>query len=194
MVLGRLIVSVHGEQFALIAPRKTTKIFVWCDFITLNIQGNGAGLAANDDLATVGQAIVVAGLFLQLIVLVLYVLAVGVFHIRFEKHTSNKEHQGADRGGHDCSAGISWRQGLKMLYVTNALIIFRSIFRVVEYLMGMDGYLLSNEWPLVVFDAVPMLTLQAVFLFWYPNHFRYLQVEEAGEGQELVNRGNSLPK
>jgi hypothetical protein len=190
MVLGRLISSVHGERFALVAHRKTTKIFVWCDFITLNVQGNGAGLAANDNLATVGQAIVVAGLFLQLIVLVLYVLVVGVFHRRFQRHVSTKEHQTRERNGHDFSVGISWRQWLKMLYVTSGLIIYRSIFRVVEYLMGVDGYLLSNEWPLVVFDAVPMLVLQIVFLVWYPSGFSYFQVAEGGEGQELVEHGS----
>ncbi len=45
----------------------------------------------------------------------------------------------------------------------------RSIFRVVEYLQGFDGYLLSHEAYLYVFDSVLMLVLLVVFNVVHPS-------------------------
>ncbi|RBQ94622.1 hypothetical protein VDGD_20309 [Verticillium dahliae] len=47
---------------------------------------------------------------------------------------------------------------MMMLYATSALILVRCTFRIIDYIMGPEGYLLSNEWPLFVFD----LTLMAL--------------------------------
>lgn len=55
-----------------------------------------------------------------------------------------------------------------MLYSTSVLIIVRSVFRVAEFAMGNNGYLLSNEWPLYVFDTIPMLVVCLLFFVWYP--------------------------
>lgn len=59
---------------------------------------------------------------------------------------------------------------MHMLYGVSILIIIRSIFRIVEYLMGTTGYMLEHEWTLDVFDTVPMLIAAAVFWFRYPNN------------------------
>ena len=56
-----------------------------------------------------------------------------------------------------------------MLYACSALITVRSVFRVVEYIMGTDGFLLSHEWPTYSFDAVLMLAVQVIFVVWFPD-------------------------
>lgn len=65
-----------------------------------------------------------------------------------------------------------------MLYGTSALIMVRSIFRVVEYVMGRDGYPLQHEWTLYVFDALLMVLAMVVFAWWYPGR---LNVPPGGE-------------
>lgn len=45
----------------------------------------------------------------------------------------------------------------------------RSIFRVVEYLQGFDGYLLSHEYYLYIFDAVLMLCVIVIFNVVHPS-------------------------
>jgi hypothetical protein len=45
----------------------------------------------------------------------------------------------------------------------------RSVFWVIEYGMGRDGYLLSHEWPMYVFDSALMVTTAFVFGWWYPG-------------------------
>lgn len=46
---------------------------------------------------------------------------------------------------------LPWKQHLYTLYTVSLLIMARSIFRVVEYAMGQDGYPLTHEWTLYVF-------------------------------------------
>ena len=57
---------------------------------------------------------------------------------------------------------------MHMLYGISALIIIRSVFRIVEYVMGTSGYPLRHEWTLYVFDTIPMLVSTALFYFRYP--------------------------
>lgn len=56
-----------------------------------------------------------------------------------------------------------------MLYAVSGLIMIRSIFCVVEYLMGNEGYPLSHEWTLYIFDSVLMLLVTVIFYLRYPS-------------------------
>lgn len=62
-----------------------------------------------------------------------------------------------------------------MLYPTSTLILVRSLFRIIEYFMGSDGYLLENEWPLYVFDGLLMAAAMVIFYVWYPSKIRPFQ-------------------
>ena len=55
------------------------------------------------------------------------------------------------------------------LYAASGLIMFRSIFRVVEYVQGNNGYLLRHEYFLYIFDAVLMLVVMVLFNFIHPS-------------------------
>ena len=51
---------------------------------------------------------------------------------------------------------MDWQKHLYALYVASMLILVRSVFRVIEYVMGNNGYLLKKEVFLYTFDAVLM--------------------------------------
>ncbi|KAL2444211.1 hypothetical protein ABEF95_015908 [Exophiala dermatitidis] len=182
MVLSRLIRSVPGgERLSLIRPTsRLTKIFVWGDIVSLNVQGNGAGLTVHQDKQKLGQGIVVAGLFLQLLLFGLFVAVALVFDMRMRRRVHDNDGVGASDDhvlitatstSTSPNSSSPWRQGLLMLYSCSALIMIRSIFRIVEYLSGVDGYLLSREWPMYAFDAGPMFAVQMIFLVWFPHKF-----------------------
>ncbi|KAI1624899.1 RTA1 like protein-domain-containing protein [Exophiala viscosa] len=176
MVLGRLTRSVHGERFSVVHPRWITRLFVLGDFLALNVQGNGAGLMAKQKTQKIGQGIVVAGLFVQLMIFGFFIVVAAVFHVRMRRSRAKEPRSSTD---------IPWRQGLAMLYACSGLIIVRSIFRVVEYIMGTDGYPLTHEWTIYVFDAAPMWTVQVIFFLWFPDKLN--KASEGGEdGQMLV--------
>lgn len=79
-----------------------------------------------------------------------------------------------------------------MIYVANTLIFGRSVFRVVEYMQGHDGYSLTHEWTLYTFDAVPMFVVTIIFWYWYPG---YVQPDvDDVERIELANSGSKFAR
>lgn len=64
--------------------------------------------------------------------------------------------------------GSSWKKHLPMLYTTSLLILVRSVFRVIEFIQGNEGYLLQHKWPLYVLDAVLMFLVAVIYFWRYP--------------------------
>lgn len=56
-----------------------------------------------------------------------------------------------------------------MLYEVSGLIMIRSNFRVIEYALGNDGYPLTHEWTLYIFDALLMFIVMMIYYVWYPS-------------------------
>jgi hypothetical protein len=83
---------------------------------------------------------------------------------------------------------IPWRESLHMLYAVSGLIMIRSIFRVVEYVMGNDGYPLSHEWTLYIFDSVLMFLVTIIFYIRYPNKLQ--QVIGNNEDVRMISQSD----
>ncbi|KAJ5716736.1 hypothetical protein N7488_002382 [Penicillium malachiteum] len=159
MVLARIIRAVNGEAYSPIRINLITKIFVSCDILTFFIQGGGAGMMAESSLSNTGQYIVLAGLLLQILTFVMFVVTAVTFARRMGKSPTPAALQ----------SDIPWNQHLRSLYAVSAMILIRSIFRVIEYGLGNNGYLLGHEWPTYVFDALPMFIGMVCFAVWYPS-------------------------
>ncbi|RSL53145.1 hypothetical protein CEP54_010526 [Fusarium duplospermum] len=159
MTLGRLIRMTNGERHSIISLKWLTKIFVTGNVLSLFVQGGGAGMMAMDDFAQMAEKIVIGGLLIQIIVFGLFIITVTMFHIRMHRDPVSK---------HAAAGGFEWESTIWMLYIVSVLVMGRSIFRVAEFVMGNDGYLLSHEWPLYLFDALPMFAVMAVFWHWWP--------------------------
>lgn len=162
MVYARVVRSLEGERFSMIPCVWTTRAFVLGDIICLNIQSTGAGLTPNARLAKIGDAIIIAGLALQVLMFTAFLACCLVFHVRFR----------ADEQRTKSTSDLPWVSCLGMLYVTSLLIQVRNIFRMVEYAMGTDGYLFRNEWPSYTFDGILMLLVMICFVVWHPTHFQ----------------------
>lgn len=82
---------------------------------------------------------------------------------------------------------VDWLGVMRMLYAVSGLIMIRSIFRLVEYGEGVDGYIMSHEWTAYLFDAVPMIAVTGTYFFKFPAQLR-VGVETAGEydGERLT--------
>ncbi|UPK92601.1 hypothetical protein LCI18_003536 [Fusarium solani-melongenae] len=159
MALGRLIRMTNAERHSIISLKWLTKIFVTGDVLSLLVQGGGAGMMVMDDFAKMAEKIVIGGLLIQIIIFGLFIITVTMFHIRMHGDPVSK---------HAVAGGFEWEPTIWMLYIVSVLIMGRSIFRVAEFVMGNDGYLLSHEWPLYLFDALPMFAVMAVFWHWWP--------------------------
>lgn len=160
MTFGRLVRKLGAQEYSILPARWLTKAFVLGDVLSFVLQGGAAGMLIVQSLAKIGKAMVILGLVIQVLSFGLFIVTAVIFHRRLGVV--------AFRVAND----IDWIGIMMMLYTTSALVMIRSIYRLVEYSQGMDGYLMSNEWPAYVFDAVPMFTVTIIFFFKFPSQLQ----------------------
>lgn len=181
MVLSRVARSVHGERHLVIPPRWLTRVFVLGDVFSFLVQSSGGGLMASSSFSrTTAQNIILAGLIIQIVLFGLFAVTTVLFHLRMRRWPSAASAAGS----------VPWQRILLMLYAASVLIMVRSVFRVVEYVMGKDGYLLTHEWTLYVFDALLMVLTMGVFVWWYPG--RLAPPPHAWESVETGNNDSNM--
>jgi hypothetical protein len=83
-----------------------------------------------------------------------------------------------------------WPRQMFALCGGSLLIMVRSIFRAVEYLQGFDGYLLSHEIYLYIFDAVLMFLVMVLFNYIHPSEVTDLLLQEEREWKMGVLSNN----
>jgi hypothetical protein len=159
MCLSRIIRGIQASHLSPIRPRVLTRTFVIGDIMSFLVQGSAAGMMVTGNNAKLGEGIVIAGLLVQIIMFGLFAATAVLFQKRITQTPTPASRNGA----------VPWQQSMRMLFVVSALIMVRSVFRVVEYAMGSEGYLLQNEWPLYIFDSVLMSTVMVVYFMWYPT-------------------------
>ena len=180
MTLGRLMQNLKGERHSLIPVRWLTAAFISGDVLSFLIQGSGAGVMVSGDGArATGQKIIIGGLFVQILTFGLFGATAAMFHVGMKHWPS----------GPSLNPRSAWRRTMKMLYAVSALIMTRSLFRAVEYILGPNSYPLAHEWTLYVFDAALMLSVMVVFALWFP---RDEAEHEADEGWRTMDARRSL--
>ncbi|KAK0210391.1 RTA1 like protein-domain-containing protein [Desarmillaria ectypa] len=161
VVLGRLMHKLRTERFSLIRVNWLTKFFVTGDVLSFLIQSSGGGLLARaQDRGDVdlGDTIVIIGLVIQILWFGGFILVSVVFHYRMRVVPIVIEKR-------------SWRSLMYVLYAASTLIMVRSVFRVVEFAQGNDGYLLRSEVWLYIFDSVLMAGVIIMFNIYHPSEF-----------------------
>jgi len=167
-LLGKIIDYIGANQLSPITPTRITWIFVIGDIISLIMQSTGGAMLAsgNADDTDQGTAIVLVGLGIQLGFFAFFLLLMGVFHYK-------------TRGWEVKTSQGNWKLLLGVLEVTSGLILARSIYRIVEYAEGYDGYLISHEVYLYTLDALLMLFVQLLWKLVHPGPV--LKVENEGK-------------
>ena len=159
MALGRIIRSVRAEKHSLVRIKWLTKTFVMGDVVSFLVQAGASGLMATGDNATLGSHIVVAGLVIQVIMFGLFIITSIVFEVRMRRSPTTEAFD----------ERINWMSQLRTLYAVSALVLVRSIFRVVEYAAGNDAYPLTHEWMLYIFDSLLMIVAMFIWGIWHPG-------------------------
>lgn len=113
-----------------------------------------------------GERLVIIGLFVQIIFFGFFIIVSILFHNRIH---NGPTHASQSLKASSLSLKTSWEGLLYALYASSTAILIRSIFRVVEYIQGNDGYLLRNEVWLYLFDAVLMFAVMMIFNFVHPS-------------------------
>ncbi|KAF2003216.1 RTA1-domain-containing protein [Amniculicola lignicola CBS 123094] len=161
MILGRIILLTDGERYAILRRTWLTKIFVFGDIACFLIQSLGGSIMAsntNDIKKTKrGQDIILVGLWVQIAIFGFFILVAALFQFRARTHFKTLD------------PAITWKKHLVVLYATSFLILIRSLFRVIEYIQGHNGYLLRHEVFLFLFDACLMLATMVCMAVVHPG-------------------------
>ncbi|KAH7205234.1 RTA1 protein [Fusarium oxysporum] len=180
MELSRIIIAADGESHALIKKKWLTKLFVIGDVISFFVQGGGGGIQSSGTESSLdtGKYVVVGGLFVQILFFGCFVAVAVHFYLAMKKVPT--PHAQGD---------TPWRKHLMALFIGSALIMVRSLFRIIEYLQGFSGYLLSHEVYLYIFDAVLMLAVMVLFNVLHPS-----EIVALVSGGNVVKRGWNIEK
>ncbi|KAH6849569.1 putative RTM1-like protein [Alternaria alternata] len=178
MMLGRIILVTDGESHSLIPKKWLTKLFVTGDVISFMMQGAGGGIMASGTIEAVhtGEKIIIAGLVVQLLFFGFFIVTGVIFHARMVQQPTSKVY----------SQSLPWERQLYALYVASLLILVRCIFRLIEYAQGNDGYLISHEVFLYVFDAVLMFATMVWMAWVHPSEITALLSKGRGRAVRRV--------
>lgn len=159
MELARIVLMVEADHALFIRRKWLTTIFVCGDVLSFLMQSSGGGLMAsgNSDSVNKGESIIMGGLAVQLIFFFLFIVAGAVFHARVRKSPTAK------------CARYPWQKHMVSLYLVSVLIFVRCLVRLIEYGQGFDGYIISHEIYLFIFDALLMWLAMVVMNWVHPS-------------------------
>lgn len=145
----------------------------------------GGGILASNNgkgNASLGQNIITAGLAIQVLFFGFFIVVGSLFHFRLKLLPTTRSLQ----------EDIPWERYMWALYIASICILIRSVFRVVEYVMGEDGYLLSHEIFLYIFDATLMLFTMAIYNVLHPSTIIYKKRHTGATCLESQDSGYAL--
>ena len=140
----------------------------------------GGGIQSSGDAKSIdtGTHLITGGLAVQVLFFVCFI----VVAVHFDKAMARTPSNGA-------GSAVPWRKHLVTLYVVSVLILIRSVFRMVEYNQGFDGYLLSHEVYLYIFDSVLMFAVMVVLNVVHPS-----EVTALIRGGNVAKKGWKMEK
>ncbi|KAJ5545810.1 Protein RTM1 [Penicillium frequentans] len=199
MMLGRVVVKLGAEKQSIVPVRFLTKTFVVGDVISFLMQCGGGGYMAAGSISAMntGANIVVGGLVVQLLFFGFFVAVSTVFHWRF-KRQPRYIHVSSTRS-HGPETRMTWEAVMWALYIACLLILVRSVFRVVEFVEGNNGFIMRREYLLYLFDACLMSLTGLVLGIVYPGSFlpqgskrdselQLMSTEEASAHRDLMSK------
>jgi RTA1 like protein len=146
------------QAFFGVSPLWIGRLFITSDVLSFMTQGSGTSIAAGGnwegDSAKIGTNILLLGLSLQLATFTAFIAMLWMFVCRAR----------VVEGGFEPNI----KSLLVGVAVASVFIEVRSVYRVVEFALGIDGYPFQHEWPLYVLEAVPMLVAIGAMAWWHP--------------------------
>ncbi|RSL50830.1 hypothetical protein CEP53_008655 [Fusarium sp. AF-6] len=162
MVLARIIILLQAGHLSVVKPSWLIKVFVTGDVLSFLAQSGGGGMLANAKSKTAtdrAEWVIVAGLAIQIIFFDFFMLATLIFHTRIHSNPTQASRE----------LQVPWKKLIYILYATSVFIMIRSVFRIVEYIMGRGSELQDNEFWLYVFDASLMAMTSMLFNGFHPG-------------------------
>ncbi|KAI9373259.1 RTA1 like protein-domain-containing protein [Aspergillus egyptiacus] len=190
VLFGRIIFLVVPKdqrtfKICWVPPRFVTPVFVGFDIIALFLQlvgavmitaGNGSSQEDIDSFNR-GRKLALVGVVVQIVAFCIFSVAAVRFNFTSKRFLAAgpeplyaQDEQFAF-SVQDKPQKSNWQPLLRAVNFSTAMILIRSIFRMIEFTEGPTGYINTHEWPFYVFDAAPILPCVALFITVHPSMY-----------------------
>jgi len=186
-ILGRVI-TILGSRYSRLKPKAYLITFLSADLVALIVQAIGGAKASTafqtGKDATPGSHIMLAGIFLQLVGITLYLLLATEFLLRFHfqkpirsaapsntSSSSSIDQEKSVNGRVLEGRGVmSQRVGLMIIAIVFAtlFVLIRSIYRTIELLGGWRGRVITTEKYFNILDGAPIVAAMFILNFLHP--------------------------
>ncbi|KAI9332270.1 RTA1 like protein-domain-containing protein [Pilaira anomala] len=167
--------NVETDKFYL-RPKFVTWFFFGSDIFSFVLQGAGGGMQSTISLNSVGIAITLVGLGVQLFFFASFAC------ITIYVHRSSKYNYYVE-GRPNAKTSLIW-----CLYVTIVLLYIRSIYRVAEYATGYGGPIARLEWAFYVFDGLIIAISFLVYCIFFIGDY----LPKGGDQTQVPSSQSSL--
>ncbi|KUJ20461.1 RTA1 like protein [Mollisia scopiformis] len=190
IVFGRIVFHVVPKEarttrLLWIPPRFVTPIFVACDVLALLLQLTGAvqittvsstAVNAKSKLSR-GKTIAQIGVAVQLICFGLFSIIAVRFNFTSKRFKASfEERLGSEKGEKHYTVDgkklkPNWQAILRVTNFASAMILIRSVYRMVDFSLGKTGYTSEHEWVMYVFDAAAIFPVVSLYIYWHPSKY-----------------------
>nr|QCC62997.1 hypothetical protein [Phoma sp.] len=160
------IITLYGRELSYFKPRTIAMAFMTSDFISLVLQAAGGAIANSFTGPTrqTGTNIMVAGLLLQVVSLMVFLLYLSYFWLQCRRGSLDM-----DRAKIACRERGLFRVFLISLLIATVAILVRSTYRVAELWQGFSGELWNNERDFMILDGAMMSFAALLLTVFHPG-------------------------
>ena len=162
------IVVIYSEAAARFRPRTYTFFFVFCDVVSLVLQGAGGGVAATattSSQSSTGKSLLVAGLAFQ--VASLTVFAVACLDLLFLYRNSTDDALNPAFG--KLRSSFKFRAFLWSLSGATFFIYVRSCFRIAELSSGFHSKLANSQITFMILEGMMIVLASLLLTIGHPG-------------------------
>lgn len=189
------IVLCFGPEYSRIKPNHYTSIFITCDIFTLVIQGAGGGIAASantNSLQKVGKDMMMAGIALQVVILLAFATAGTDYLLRLRRSTKplSAESQAV-------KADKRFQLFIGGLLFAFTTIFTRCCYRIAEMAGGWSNPIMQDETAFMILDGAMVLIAGICLTVLHPGYCfprmgnsQYKAAADQNDAEEL--KGGSM--
>ncbi|KFY81071.1 hypothetical protein V499_00144 [Pseudogymnoascus sp. VKM F-103] len=160
-------IMIFGRDFSRIAPIRYSQFFIFCDWVSLSLQGAGGGLASSsttDSTMNLGNRLMLVGLITQVVTMFIFGCMCADLAIRIRRYPERKNPKYKLM-----RSSMPFRGFLIMALVFGLSIFIRCVYRVAELGPGWDNPLMRNETLFIILESCMVTIASIAFCIFHPG-------------------------
>lgn len=166
------VTLAFGPEHSRLKPKFYTWIFICCDIFTLILQGAGGGIAASaktDSMQKIGNDLMLAGIVLQVAILLAFAAASADFLLRLS-YALKATNVTMSPEAYSLLLDTKFRAFVAGLLLAFVAIFTRCCYRIAEMAGGWANPIMQNETDFIILDGVMVLVASLCLTVLHPGY------------------------